>query len=126
MYQALQLMADMQAVSRRPQPLWDAGVDAALRGLSTLLREQYSKPRLEQQTPAAAPAALGDDGTSAKYDDHAGEGLGDAQDALKLGVGPQEQAELMAQRRAQQLQPACLKLIKDLVQRQVGGGGKLD
>ena len=139
MYQALQVMADMQAVSRRPAPLWDAAVDAALRDLAATLRQHYSKPRKEEQAAAAAAAAAGVGGEEGGQpesaggdscgDDSGGEADGDDErDARKLAVGAEEQAELLAERRAQQLQPACLKLIKDLLQRHGGGGsgGKHD
>jgi hypothetical protein len=117
-FQALQLMADMQAVSRRPQPLWDAAVDAALRRLAATLRERYSKPRQEGEAEQAAAAGSWSSSSQSEADD--------AADARKLAVDPQEQAELLAMRRAQQLQPSCLKLVKDLLHRHSGGGGKHD
>jgi hypothetical protein len=125
-YQALQLMADMQTVSRRPAPLWDEAVFAALRDLAATLRQQYSKPRKEEEEAAAKAAGAAvtalEGGSSSQDAVDSGEAE-EERDARKLAVGPEEQAELLAERRAQQLQPACLKLIKDMIQRQQGGGG---
>ena len=127
-FQALQLMADLQAVARRP--LWDAEVAAALRQLGDTLRQQYSKPR-DEPDAAGAGECSGQAAAGAAQDAHAEAEQGAAKsvderaDAAKLAVGAEEQAVRLAARRAQQLQPACLKLVKDLLQRG-GGSGKHD
>ena len=126
-FQALQLMADMQAVARRP--LWDGEVTAALRRLGDTLRQQYSKPRDEAAAGGAAESSgRAAAGMAESGDGEAGEGgaaHADEADAAKLALGAEEQAVVLAARRAQQLQPACLKLVKDLLQRG-GGSGKHD
>ncbi|PRW58348.1 hypothetical protein C2E21_2994 [Chlorella sorokiniana] len=128
LFQALQLMADVQAVARRP--LWDGEVAAALRRLGDTLRQQYSKPRDEAEAAGAASgsgkAAAGAAGSEKGLAGEQGEAERDVQaDAAKLALGAEEQASLLAARRAQQLQPACLKLVKDLLQHG-GGSGKHD
>lgn len=132
MLQALQLMADMQAVSRRPSPLWGADVEAALRTLADTLRQHYSRQRLEDQAAAAAAAAeqAGSSGAAPVLQEvgaAAAEGAEqqqheDEEEAQKLGRPAEEQAAVLAARHAARLQPTCLKLIKDLLQRRAGGG----
>jgi hypothetical protein len=123
-YQALQLMADVTAVWRRgpgQAALWGPGVDAALRQLAATLREQYGKPAAVDaaDTTMAADAAGPDGG-----DEHSGSSDSDDGDAKKLAaVAAGEQAGVLAVRRARQLQPACLKLVKDLLQAGQQGGG---
>ncbi|PSC75105.1 hypothetical protein C2E20_1718 [Micractinium conductrix] len=113
LYQALQLMADLQAVSRRPTPLWGGDMEAALRTLGGTLRTRYGRPR--QEAEAAAAGGAGNAAAIAAADA--------AEEAKKLGRPAEEQAPLLAARRAAQLQPACLKLVKDLLHARRGGGG---
>ncbi|KAL4426358.1 hypothetical protein ABPG77_004652 [Micractinium sp. CCAP 211/92] len=135
--QALQLMADMQAVTRRTTPLWDSDVEAALRTLAVTLRQHYSRQRLEEQAAAAtqtgasaasqetrrAPVQMQQPHQQDKEEeDKEGE---EEEEARKLGRPAEEQAAVLAARHAARLQPACLKLIKDLLQLR-GGGGKHD
>lgn len=152
LYQALQLMADLQAVSRRPTPLWGGDMEAALRTLGGTLRTRYGRPRQEAEA-AAAGGAGGDvpaaaDSSSAAHGGRAADGTAEAaprdsateadaaignaaaiaaadaaEEAKKLGRPAEEQAPLLAARRAAQLQPACLKLVKDLLHARRGGGG---
>ncbi|KAL4430925.1 hypothetical protein ABPG75_006181 [Micractinium tetrahymenae] len=126
--QALQLMADLQAVSRRPAPLWGADVEGALRTLADTLRQHYSRQRQEEQaaaageagSSAAAVAAGGLEGWAAEAGEQ--QRHDEAEEARKLGRPAGEQAAVLAARRAARLQPTCLKLIKDLLQRRAGGG----
>ncbi len=130
-------MADMQAVTRRTTPLWDSDVEAALRTLAVTLRQHYSRQRLEEQAAAAtqtgASAASQETRRAAvqmqqphqqikEEEDKEGE---EEEEARKLGRPAEEQAAVLAARHAARLQPACLKLIKDLLQLR-GGGGKHD
>lgn len=128
MLQALQLMADMQAVSRRPAPLWGADVEAALRTLADTLRHHYSRQRLEEHTTAANKEAggSGEEGAAETAEGAAAHALEERQleeeEARKLGRPAGEQAAVLAARQAARLQPSCLKLVKDLLQRRAGGG----
>lgn len=119
LYQALQLMADVQAAARRP--LWGAGVEAALRCLADELRREHGRAAAAAAEDGAAGAA-GAAGDAAAAGGEEEEDP-DAADARKLAVGAGEAAAAAAARRARALQPACLKLCKDLLQRQAGGGG---
>jgi hypothetical protein len=120
-------MADTTAVWRQPAPLWDGQVESALHQLAATLRQQYSKPRQEAAKESdggetVLQAATEQDrphGTAKGDASLAGD---DAHDACKLALPPEQQAALLAQRRAQQLQPACLRLVKDLLQRPGAGG----
>lgn len=124
MLQALQLMADMQAVSRRPAPLWGVDVEAALRTLADTLRHHYSRQRLEEQTTAAGGS--GEKGAAETAEGAAAHASEERQleeeEARKLGRPAGEQAAVLAARQAARLQPSCLKLVKDLLQRRAGGG----
>ncbi len=121
-------MADLQTVARRAQPLWGASLDSALRQLADTLRQQYGKPAEPDGSGGGDGAAAGVGAQAAEQeaegdgDEEESEGEEEDHDHKKLAVGAEEQAELLAGRRARQLQPACLKLIKDLLQRQAGGG----
>jgi hypothetical protein len=122
-YQALQLMADVTAVWRRrpgQAALWGSEVDASLRQLATTLREQYGKPAALDAADTSVPAdAAGSDGAAVEGDSDSDDG-----DAKKLAAAAAgEQAGVLAARRARQLQPACLKLVKDLLQAGQQGGG---
>lgn len=105
-------MADVQAAARRP--LWGADVEAALRALAEQLRRKHGRAAAAAEEGAAA--GTGDAAAGEEEDP-------DAADARKLAVGAAEAAAATAARRARALQPACLKLCKDLLQRQSGGGG---
>lgn len=137
LHQALQLMSDLHTAARGRR-LWLPGVDSALRQLSALLRERYGKAAEAGRGGGSSGGSSGDAGlagsegqavnqaagsSAPEADDH--EEQGDGEDERKLSRSVEEQAELLAQRRAQQLQPACLRLIKDLLQKQ-GGAGKSD
>lgn len=121
-YTALQLMADVQAVARRP--LWGGDVEAALRALSDTLRRKHGRSSEADAGAAGSSAAAGGEALSEEKEE---EEEADAGDAKKLAVGAAEAAAVATARRARQLQPACLKLVKDLLQRQGGlGSGKHD
>lgn len=132
MFQALQLMSDAQGVGGRP--LWGADVEAALRRLAATLREHYGR-RLSDESAGGssssggvaegAPAAA--EGAADAVADAGAAAAADAADARKLAATAEEQAVVLAARRARQLQPQCLKLVKDLLQGQGGAaGGKHD
>ena len=120
-------MADAQAVARRP--LWGGEVAAALRDLAATLRQQYGKPQQEAEEAAAAAGGSSTQGEPAAEPPSSGNAAREAAahdraDAAKLAVGAEAAAARLAARRAQQLQPTCLKLVKDLLQQ--GGAGKHD
>lgn len=122
LHAALRLMADLHAAAPGRR-LWTPAVDAALRQLSMVLREHYGKPdeAAAEAAGAAAAAANGvreqrgegeGSGSSSSDDEH------DERDRQKLGRSAEEQAAVLATRQAQQLQPLCLRLIKELLQKQ--------
>lgn len=124
-------MADVQAVARRP--LWAEGgeVDAALRALAGTLRQLYGRPRQEDEGAAGSDAAGESGGQASALDAAAAEGSGareelelevELEDEKKLATSQEDAAAALAARRAAQLQPACLKLVKDLLQRRAGAG----
>lgn len=133
----LQVMAAAHQVSR-PRYLWPADVEAALRQLSAAIREHSrqavagAEQQQQQQrqvaaeagggsgpseAPAAAPTGVGDG------NDEEGEGCAlaaaaaEQEEQLKLARTAGQQAAALAARRAQQLQPVALKLLKDLLQK---------
>ena len=147
LHQALRLMADLHTAARGRR-LWTPGVDAALRQLAGTLRERYAKPThgaaeggeasvggggaaaaagmggVEGMTLSAAVAREATPAEAWEQESTGAEAELEAEEARKLGRPAEEQAALLALRRAQQLQPACLRLLKELLQKQ--GGGKSD
>eukprot|EP00887_Chlorella_sp_A99_P005442 scaffold1.g5442.t1 len=131
LHQALQLMADLQA-GARGRRLWLPEVEGALRALSATLRERYGKPPAGEEEGAGAasdeaatgrangsagPAEAEEAGARAAA---AAEAAAEEAERRKLGRSAEEQAETLALRQARQLQPACLRLLKDLLHSKQG------
>ena len=129
----LQLMAAVHQASRG-RYLWGAGagsVEAALRALGEALRQESRAATLGAE---AGQQGAGDGAAGERQQLPLGEqaeeaalAASEAAEVAKLAWSAEEQAAALAARRAGQLAPACLKLVKDLLQRQGGAGaGKHD
>jgi hypothetical protein len=101
-----------QAREGRADAKSEAGIEAEGEG-GLLLRQRDQGAAAEAGPLAAREAAEG----------QTEEGAVDEGEKLRAPAG--QQARLLAARRAAQLQPACLKLLKDLLQKQ-GAAGKRD
>ena len=119
MLATLQAMGELHAAAA-PRRLWPAPVDAALGRISTALRVHRTagsagepgqqQLKLQQQEAAGGAAAEGERAEE------------EEEEARRQGAAPEARAAQLASRRAAQLAPACVRLVKELSARAGGKG----
>lgn len=114
----LQLMWAVHQVARG-RYLWGGAPEAALHALGETLRQQSRQVTLGAEAGAGVPQQPGS-GDPQQGEPQGEESAEEEREAAKLAQSAGQQAALLATRRAAQLQPACHKLVKELLQR--GGG----
>lgn len=118
---ALQLMVDAQTAAGSGQRLWSDGVSAALRKLAAQLKEMEGPA--SSTTAAAAKGSLSSSVSDSDTEDTVNIPRAATGTALQQQQQQPADAEQLQSRLSGQLQPAALRLVKELLTR---GGGKTD